>query len=86
MGWIKIQKSLYIPLSGTIVKVKALQFYKQLKEERMIEIDENLIASNGWLQKFQKRHNLSFQTQIGESGSVNQEVVNNGRNVIKDVL
>ena len=69
MGWIKIQQSLYIPLSGAIVREKALQFYKQLKEERQIEIDENFIASAGWLQKFQQRHNLSFQTQIGESGS-----------------
>ncbi len=34
-------------------------------------------ASNGWLDKFLKRNNISFKTICGEAGLVDQDVVSN---------
>jgi hypothetical protein len=44
-------------------------------------------ASNGWLDKFLKRNNISLKTICGEAGLVDQEVVSNWiNNILPDQI
>jgi hypothetical protein len=61
-----------------------------LKAKRMLELsgvkNEDFPSfSNGWLEKFQKRHGFKSFKSYGESGSVNLDVVSTARNVLKEV-
>ena len=62
--WFEEARSRNLPINGKILQEKAFAFAEKLK------ID-SFHASNGWLAKFCKRNNLSFQNLCGESESVN---------------
>ena len=53
-----------LPVSGPMIKEKALKFANDLGYS-------DFKASNGWLNSFQKRNNIVFKTQTGERGEVN---------------
>jgi DDE superfamily endonuclease/Tc5 transposase DNA-binding domain len=55
-------------INGQFIQEKAMQ----LAKERKIE---GFAASNGWLEKFRKRFNVEYKTIHGESGGVDQVVV-----------
>jgi hypothetical protein len=42
-------------------------------------------GSNGWLEKFQKRNNITFKSVCGEATSVDKEAVNNWKAKIPDI-
>ncbi|XP_065673876.1 tigger transposable element-derived protein 4-like [Hydra vulgaris] len=65
--WLLNTQHQNIPVSGTIFKVKALHFAKELG-------CENFQASNEWLDRWKKRNNLSFTTISGESQDVTNEM------------
>jgi len=50
--WFKQQRTQGIPISGNILKEKALLLSQKLNE------NESFSASQGWLEKFKKRHGI----------------------------
>ncbi|KAJ4441908.1 hypothetical protein ANN_11768 [Periplaneta americana] len=56
-----------MPLSGTLIREKALEIKKELGYS-------NFKASGGWLDKFQSRYNISYKIVCGESASVDPEI------------
>ncbi|XP_025208664.1 tigger transposable element-derived protein 6-like [Melanaphis sacchari] len=43
-------------------------------------------CSNGWLEKFRKRNNISFKSVCGEAASVDEEAVNNWKAKIPEII
>ena len=63
-------RSKNIPISGPLLKEKALYFSKELKTD-------NFTASDGWLDCLKKRHNINHRTISGESAPVSIELASN---------
>lgn len=68
LEWFIRARSQHIPISGPLVKAKAKEVAADLKCDKFS-------ASDGWLQKWRRRHNISFKCISGESADVNQEDV-----------
>lgn len=66
--WFKKASAIKLPVSGPIIKEKALLVAKQLG-------NDDFKASNGWLESFIKRHNINFGKKSGESGDVDMKTV-----------
>lgn len=77
--WFVKARSKNIPLSGPIIRSKAKEVAEQLNYQ-------NFNASSGWLERFKRRHNISFKTVSGESGSVNPAVVENFNSKLPSLL
>lgn len=58
-----------MPISGPILMEQAKELALKL------EIDEEFVASSGWLHKFKKRNGISQKMISGESAAVNDETV-----------
>ncbi|XP_057296213.1 tigger transposable element-derived protein 4-like [Hydractinia symbiolongicarpus] len=56
-----------VPISGNLIKKKALYFSKKLSLEKFQ-------ASDGWLDKWKKGFGISFKTISGEAKSVTGEI------------
>lgn len=61
--WFKCARVKKLCVSGPMLQEKAREISNNLKVE-------NFVASNGWLECFRKRHNVSFKTVCGEGGDV----------------
>ena len=57
-----------IEFTGTIIKIKAEEFAKRFGEN-------GFCASNGWLDRFKRRHNIKFKNVVGEANSVDPATV-----------
>ena len=68
-NWFLNMRSQNVPLSASIIQEKAVIFAKELNTE-------NFQASDGWLQCWKERNNISFKTVSGDSKSVTPEMVN----------
>ncbi|XP_030754388.1 tigger transposable element-derived protein 4-like [Sitophilus oryzae] len=66
--WFVKARAKNIPLSGTLIRSKAKEIASKLDYV-------TFNASSGWLERFKKRHNITFKTISGESASVNPEDV-----------
>lgn len=78
-NWFSRSRSQNIPISGTIVKAKAQEIAEKLNVA-------NFRASNGWLEKWRKRHAISFKCISGESADVSQDDVNQFRIKLPSLL
>ena len=58
-----------ISISGDMIKAKARDF------ARLLEVEEELKCSNGWLEKFQKRNGFRRWYIHGESGDAQMEEI-----------
>lgn len=65
--WFIQQRSKGIPISGPIIKQKAVTFNKQLGGSNLFA------ASEGWLSNWKKRHGVRQLTVTGESRSANEK-------------
>lgn len=63
-------------VTGPLLQEQARKFSSQLK-------NDSFKASNGWLESFRKRHNISFGLMSGERGDVNTDTVNDWREKLK---
>ncbi|XP_053402733.1 tigger transposable element-derived protein 6-like [Mercenaria mercenaria] len=68
--WFQKARSNGFPVSGPMLREKALQFTRELNVP-----EADFKASTGWLNRFRQRHNISFMSVCGESASVSQETV-----------
>lgn len=66
--WFCRVRSQNVPVSGPMIKEKATVFAERLSLN-------DFKASNGWLDRFKRRHNITFQAACGESKSVSDETV-----------
>lgn len=85
-----------LSISGKILQCKALDFvklYVSKKGSELSEADkhlfENFKASNGWLEHFISRNNVSSLLKCGESGSVDPIAIEKSmisiRSILKDI-
>lgn len=65
LEWLNRARSKNVPLSGALVREKAMEIARHLN------ID-NFKASNGWLDKFKTRHKIEFKSVSGESSGANE--------------
>ena len=68
-----------IEFTGTIIKIKAEEFATKLGER-------GFCASNGWLDRFKKRHNIKLKNVAGEANSVDPATVDEFRAGIATTL
>lgn len=66
--WFLCQRKLHIPVGGTQLKCKALEFHKKFYEG-------HFIASDGWLTKYKKRYGIRLLKESGEKLSSAKELV-----------
>ena len=66
-NWFKNARSNNIPVNGIIIKEKALSLAKSLELT-------DLRASDGWLNKWKERHNVTFKTLSGKENAVTPEM------------
>lgn len=59
--WFLRQRELNFPVTGDMLKHKALQLHQNLKKN-----NETFTASDGWLQKFKVRYGIRFLKMSGE--------------------
>ena len=69
LTWFKQVRSQNVPVTGQLLQEKAKQLANELKIE-------GFHASNGWLEKFTRRHSITFKSVQGEAGAVNMFVLN----------
>ena len=66
--WFTTAQTKNIPVSGRMIQERARLYAAKLSHE-------GFRASNGWLDRWQKRHNVRLATLSGEAADVNEEVV-----------
>ena len=66
--WFCSARSRNIPLTGRLLQAKASELSREMGHD-------GFTASNGWLHRFQKRHNIKCSVLSGESADVKEEVV-----------
>lgn len=72
LEWFGLMRSKGEVISGAILKEKAQAIASQLYADEII--------SDGWIQRWKKRHAIKASAISGESGSVNQSVVDEWKN------
>uniref|UniRef100_H2ZUN2 HTH CENPB-type domain-containing protein n=1 Tax=Latimeria chalumnae TaxID=7897 RepID=H2ZUN2_LATCH len=77
--WFQHACSLNMPVSGTMIQKKALEFAKQLNKP-------DFKVSNGWLGRLKGRHNIAFSAVSGEKGCVDGDVVEDWKLKLPDII
>lgn len=67
--WFMQQRSKHIPISGEILKAKAIEFYQKLTKKN------DFRASSGWLDKFKSRFGIRLSTVSEEKLSTHESAV-----------
>lgn len=78
-SWFCKARNKAIPISGPLLKQKALETASSLKME-------NFAASNGWLESFCRRHGITFKSICGESAEVNVDDVKDWKTKLPWIL
>lgn len=79
--WFQKARSQRIPVSGPMLQEKALSFAENLGLK-----EEDFKASNGWLNRFRQRHNISYAAICGEGGSVSEQQVTDWVSKLPDIV
>ena len=77
--WFKRARALNMPVSGLYIQQKALELAKRYDQA-------NFKASNGWLERFKGRHNISSAVISGEKGCVDGIVVDDWKERLPDLI
>ncbi|CAL4102530.1 unnamed protein product, partial [Meganyctiphanes norvegica] len=73
--WIHEARAANIYVSGTIIKIQAVELAKEVGEL-------GFTASKGWFNRFQKRHKVLFKKIVGEANSANPVSVEEFRSMV----
>ena len=68
-----------ITLNGPLIQAQAIKYATMLQ-------CLDFKASNGWLDGFKKRHNISFKTVVGEAGLVDTKVIEDWFKILPDLI
>lgn len=79
--WFCAERGRGLPLSGPIIQQKALSLNKNLPDS-----DSNFTASQGWLDRWKKRHGIHQLTVTGESLSGNSEAADKFKNEFENFV
>lgn len=77
--WFVNTRAANLPVDGKLLREKALHIATRLG------ID-NFTASNGWIDRFKKRHNIVYNTVCGESRSVDGATVEDWKNRLPSLV
>jgi len=77
--WFCIARNQGYPISGPILKMKAIEIARSLGENEFS-------ASEGWLESFKSRHNISTRVISGESANVNVEIEENWKANLASIM
>ena len=72
--WFEGMRSANLQINGVLLKEKAIRVATRLRIE-------NFKGSNGWLDRFKKRHGLEYRSVCGESASVDEGTVDYWKSV-----
>lgn len=79
--WFVQNREKGVPISGPLLKEKALQFYKDLGNE-----DKEFCASEGWLEKWKLRHGVRQLQVSGERLSADEASVTDFKSDFQNVI
>lgn len=79
LEWFHEARASNIPISGVIFKENAILLAEKFGMQ-------NFQASAGWLAKFKERYGLAFKSISGESGSVDEKIVEEWKIELKGIL
>ncbi|XP_037508922.1 tigger transposable element-derived protein 4-like [Rhipicephalus sanguineus] len=71
LAWIQCARSANLPVNGIVLKAKV--------EEIALKMDIEFACSDGWLDRFRKRHELVFRSVAGEAAAVDEVTCNDWR-------
>jgi len=77
--WFSKTREKNLPVSGPTLQEKA----KQLAEVHGLN---DFKASNGWLEKFRKRDNISFKSICGEASAVDRIAVDDWKKELPNII
>lgn len=78
-AWFRRVRGKHLPISGGLIKQKALEIARNSN-------NCDFKASNGWLQRFLKRHNISFRSISGEAADVNPDTVDSWKERLQHMI
>nr|XP_037285031.1 tigger transposable element-derived protein 4-like [Rhipicephalus microplus] len=79
LAWIQPARSVNLPVNGVVLKAKA--------EEIALRMNIEFACSDGWLDRFRKRHGLVFRSIAGEAAAVDEVTCNDWRlTKLKEIL
>ena len=73
--WFLCAREKGFPISGPVLQAKALEFAEANKIS-------SFKASNGWLMRFQDRHNLKSRLIVGEEGDVQSQTIESWKSTL----
>lgn len=62
-NWFEFQRSKQCPISADLIKAKAKDIFRKIHPEKE---ESAFVASNGWFDRFKRRHGIRFLTVSGE--------------------
>ena len=84
--WVDIQQSKGLMVNTHLIKLQGQRLQDMLDSSLSPDQQLALQFSNGWLEKFCHRHSFKQQVAHGESGSVQQEVINQELPALRQLL
>ena len=78
-AWFQGARARNIPISGPVIQAKALEIAKSLG-------NAEFKGSNGWLETFTHRYQISFRLLSGESAGVDMDAVDSWRRALDDIV
>ena len=84
--WVEDKQSRNIMINGQLIRQQGQIIQQRINKGLPEDQQLSLKFSNGWQDKFYQRHSFRQQAAHGESGSVQQEIINRELPAIREVL